>query len=265
MTLKQLFKDVKPNINTIVKVGPFCDLLSLVCEEYVLADNVSTLTKEERYEIALWASVCHVAAGIDDPPLARPEEPKALAKVLLRPGQRVVVEGYGSGVVESYYWNLNATGPFDYKKPFVKLDDGGVVVPLKNEIVGVGDPVLVSCQSCDDGAALKGSQVNMCKDCGRERPGELPQYPELDKMKAVRSQSQVLTEFVDWLDQNNMRICLRTETAVTYRGSPYEPITENYEQLFARYFEIDLNKVEAERQQLLDLQRKLNEQADNGQ
>jgi hypothetical protein len=118
------------------------------------------------------------------------------------------------------------------------------------------DDIANYCGYCDNGRALPGSKAKRCKGCGRENP---TMYPELDKMKAAREKSAVLTEFVDWLDQNNMRICLRTEVSITYAGSPYEPIPESFEKLFARFFGIDLDKVEEERRQILDEQRKINE------
>lgn len=122
----------------------------------------------------------------------------------------------------------------------------------------ISDDIPNYCGYCDNGRALPGSANKQCKTCGRENPAT---YPELDKMKAAREKSAVLTEFVDWLDQNNMRICLRTEVSITYRGSPYEPIPESFEKLFARFFGIDLDKVEEERRQILAELRKSNERS----
>lgn len=76
-------------------------------------------------------------------------------------------------------------------------------------------------------------------------------YPELEKMRSVRGESRLLTEFVDWLEDHNMRICVRTASQSVY-SSPYEPIPENYEKLFARFFAIDLEKVEDERRAMLE-------------
>lgn len=39
---------------------------------------------------------------------------------------------------------------------------------------------------------------------------------------------------------------------------PYIPITERTEVLLSMYFDIDLDKIEAEKRQMLDEQRKLN-------
>lgn len=77
-----------------------------------------------------------------------------------------------------------------------------------------------------------------------------PTYPELDKMKAAREQSRTLTEFVDWLDEQGISLCV-----VGHRD--YERIAETNERLFARFFDIDLDKVEREREQILAAQRRL--------
>lgn len=90
---------------------------------------------------------------------------------------------------------------------------------------------------------------------------EQPQYPELDKMKAAREKSAVLSDFLDWMDENGIRLCRNNPDHYWAKGGEYYPITENYEQLLAQYFNIDLNKVEEERRRILDEQRALNERA----
>ena len=90
--------------------------------------------------------------------------------------------------------------------------------------------------------------------------GELsrrPETPELDKMLAVREKSRVLTKFVHWLEESDMRICDRAEYG---NGPDYTPQRQSYEQLFARFLDIDLDLVETERRALLDHQRALNEE-----
>jgi len=79
---------------------------------------------------------------------------------------------------------------------------------------------------------------------------ELPECPECDKMLKHKTESMTLTNFVDWLNENGYAICTLEET----NGYPKEQwitIQRNYEQLFAEYFKIDLNKVEIERRALL--------------
>jgi hypothetical protein len=74
--------------------------------------------------------------------------------------------------------------------------------------------------------------------------------PTLDKMRSVKADSQKIGTFIDWLGENGMSIC--AEVSDPRYGSSLEPITESVEKLLARYFEIDLGKVEEERMALLD-------------
>lgn len=74
--------------------------------------------------------------------------------------------------------------------------------------------------------------------------------PQLDKMRSVKEDSQKLSTFIDWLTEQGMPICEKI-TDDRY-GAEMAPITISIERLLARYFEIDLNKVEDERRSLLD-------------
>ncbi|MFA7264765.1 MAG: hypothetical protein WC054_00395 [Candidatus Nanopelagicales bacterium] len=76
-------------------------------------------------------------------------------------------------------------------------------------------------------------------------------YPECEKMRAVRNESDVLSDFVDWLGQNGRFI----GHYVKPKGYSQEIMVldaRSFEQLFADYFDIDLNKVEVERRQMLE-------------
>lgn len=77
-------------------------------------------------------------------------------------------------------------------------------------------------------------------------------YPEHDKLKAIQPLSQSIGEFLEWLSSEGMSIC-RYEESSEYRG--YFPVRSSRDQLLAEHFEIDLNKLEAEKRQLLDEQR----------
>lgn len=112
------------------------------------------------------------------------------------------------------------------------------------------------CGHCDNGAALPGSAASLCRICGRT-PKVTSPYPELDKMKEARPKAQVLSEFIDWLDQNGMRICRPSESEWAHGGA-YDAIVETPEVLLAQYFGIDLTKVEEERRKILEIQRALN-------
>ena len=72
--------------------------------------------------------------------------------------------------------------------------------------------------------------------------------PELDKMRAARDTSQTIGDFIDWLSYNDMRICDYCD----YGEGEYHPTRLTIEQLLAKYYEIDLNKVEEERCAILN-------------
>jgi hypothetical protein len=73
------------------------------------------------------------------------------------------------------------------------------------------------------------------------------QYPEHQKMKAVKEQSQTIGEFLDWLFSKGTVLA-------HYQGRLDElmPRNMNIENLLATYFEIDLDKIEEEKQQMID-------------
>ena len=80
-------------------------------------------------------------------------------------------------------------------------------------------------------------------------------YPECDKIVAVHDQSQKLGEFLDWLREQGWELCAYQgvedeESEETPDG--WYPIHKPAEQLLAKFFGIDLNKVEAERRALLE-------------
>lgn len=152
-----------------------------------------------------------------------------------------------------------------------------------------------TCRRCDKLIAAATPAV--------EPPVRAVETPELDRRAAIMPQAETLTEFVDWLEPEGLRICSlnkrRACTGVwdpqastrgvsydcddgTLRLNPYdtlrrfdidrtgetcpkcdgagwvergpgeyEPISEGWERLFARFFELDLDKIEAERRALL--------------
>lgn len=72
-------------------------------------------------------------------------------------------------------------------------------------------------------------------------------YPECAKLASRRDDSLVLSSFVDWLCETGLVLC-----AFDPEIGEYSPTRESNERLFARYFDIDLNKVEDERRAMLD-------------
>jgi hypothetical protein len=98
-------------------------------------------------------------------------------------------------------------------------------------------------------------------------------YPELEKMRKVQQKSQLIGEFLDWLnyekkvqlgrfhehtedcydgwdeDDDDIRICGMGEGELML-------LNTSYENLLAEFFDIDLKKVDKERRALLDEIRK---------
>lgn len=135
--LSRLVEETEPTASVMVKSAVFCDLLSLVVEEYVYRDLVSLLTRDERYKVAKWATVSHLAAGFEDPTLPAPEPPPELYKVVLMPGRRVVVDGMGMGTIDRYGYKPEGIACGLHKQAVVTLDSGETVFCSKEVIAGV--------------------------------------------------------------------------------------------------------------------------------
>lgn len=74
-------------------------------------------------------------------------------------------------------------------------------------------------------------------------------YPEHDKLRAAKRDSQVIGEFLSWLAETHRAVCEPCP------AEGYVPITLRTEQLLAEYFNIDLTKIEDERQAMLKVLR----------
>ena len=74
---------------------------------------------------------------------------------------------------------------------------------------------------------------------------EKEKYPECEKLKEVSDKSQVVGEFLDWLSCNK-EVCL-----AKWEGERLSEFYYSPENLLAEFFEIDLNKVEEERREIL--------------
>lgn len=78
-------------------------------------------------------------------------------------------------------------------------------------------------------------------------------YPEHEKMKSVKTQSQAIGEFVEWLEGEGIFLARYRE------GRDYmDTVPERIESLLARHFEIDLKKIDAEKDAMLDEMREAN-------
>lgn len=81
-------------------------------------------------------------------------------------------------------------------------------------------------------------------------------YPEHDKLAAVKDNSQVIGEFLDWL-QNEQSIALCKATGPDH--CPFQPIHHGIQSILADYYDIDLDVIEQEKQAMLTEMRNLNE------
>jgi hypothetical protein len=77
---------------------------------------------------------------------------------------------------------------------------------------------------------------------------QMPECSECDKMLKVAPDSQKLGYFLDWLTEQDMAVCTWDSF-----NEQYVNCHENIENLLARYFGIDLKKVEQEKRALLDV------------
>ncbi len=90
-----------------------------------------------------------------------------------------------------------------------------------------------------------------------------PTYPEHAKLEAVKDQSQVIGDFLEWLGNDRpggpIFLCERRENA--HVDNIWAPTGASTERLIAEYFDIDEKKLETEKRAILDAQRKANAKA----
>jgi len=93
--------------------------------------------------------------------------------------------------------------------------------------------------------------------------------PELDKIRKVSEASRNISEFLEWARYSGYHITktqtVQEEREYVFKEGTYEvdvdvEVPVHPEKMLAEYFEIDLNKVEQERQALLKAQAAHNEQ-----
>ena len=70
------------------------------------------------------------------------------------------------------------------------------------------------------------------------------EYPEHDKLRAIRHQSQTVGDFLEWLEENGMEVGV-------WDGDWFHPSNRNKESLLAAYFEIDQAKLEREKRVMI--------------
>lgn len=79
----------------------------------------------------------------------------------------------------------------------------------------------------------------------------MTEYPEHEKMHAVKEQSQAIGAFLD--DPNTGQLCEFNDEM-----GEFLPTHKTIERTLADYFDIDLDKIEAEKRDMLDKMRAAN-------
>lgn len=87
----------------------------------------------------------------------------------------------------------------------------------------------------------------------------IPPTPELDRQKAVRDsgKAETVQEFIDWMGANGYVIMERCLDPDGNHAGFVGPIYD-FERLMQKHFDIDGNKIEAERRALLEHLRLVN-------
>ena len=75
----------------------------------------------------------------------------------------------------------------------------------------------------------------------------MSEYPEHDKLKAIQPLSQAVGDFIEWLSGQGLWICEHRDTF----GGEWVPALRSRDQLLAKHFEIDLDKLEGEKRVML--------------
>jgi len=77
-------------------------------------------------------------------------------------------------------------------------------------------------------------------------------YPEHEKVKAIRAESQCQGEFLEWLGEQGILLCRLDTGDDSGEHYPYIPIYATKEELLARYHGVDLDKLEEEKQAIIE-------------
>ena len=127
----------------------------------------------------------------------------------------------------------------------------------------IRDAVEEQCTNCEfkDGKYCSWSKKKRtgrppCQ-AGKMLKQEQVKTPELEKMQAVRDDSQKIGEFLEWLAEQDIELA-KWELHEEEQFEEMTPIRQTREQILAEFFGIDLVKCERERQALLDAVREDN-------
>lgn len=85
-------------------------------------------------------------------------------------------------------------------------------------------------------------------------------YPEHEKQRKILNDAQAIGKFIDWLHQKGM--CIAKEDGFhSEENSPWSFLVRykySINQILAEHFKIDLNKIEEEKEDMLNEFRKIN-------
>jgi len=80
---------------------------------------------------------------------------------------------------------------------------------------------------------------------------EPKEYPEHAKLTAIKDKSQAIGLFLEWLPEQGITLCSFVGEDKTSHAH-YYPCQKTTLQLLSKYFEIDLEVLENEKQQMLE-------------
>lgn len=87
---------------------------------------------------------------------------------------------------------------------------------------------------------------------------------ELQKIMSVKKDADAISMFIDELADIGLVLCDRDTPDDAPDHSGYYPTTRSIENILYAYFDIDANKVEQERREILEEARRLNKETNNG-
>ena len=77
-------------------------------------------------------------------------------------------------------------------------------------------------------------------------------HPEHEKLAAIKDKSQTIGEFLEWLPTQGITLCTYYYGRKKGDDGGYCPAAASTTALLAKFFDIDLDKLESEKQQMLD-------------
>jgi len=83
-------------------------------------------------------------------------------------------------------------------------------------------------------------------------------YPEHNKLNKVNKYSQQIGEFLDWASDNGYALCSIDDERVGRYSINNTITTARQTKLLAEFYDIDLNKIEEEKEQMINSLRRQN-------